>query len=212
MRAEFQKAANGQPPPHRKQLPLPAISPPERRVSAAHLTIFPLLTSNTSACAIPLISVAFAMMSLPTTDDPVVDLSHLLNRLLRVTIPDGRYFIGRFICVDHQMNLVLANAEEFRPDPKSEEEREERNRVDEFMPKSQRGPGEGDGWGMYAKYEEESGDGGREREMLKDGRMLGLVLVTGKDVVSIDLIDEAGGLGGARAGANAGMMMMGDIM
>ena len=144
-------------------------------------------------------------MALPITDDPTADLSHILNRLLRITIPDERYFIGRFICVDHQLNIVLIQAEEFRSDPKTEEERENQEKVDKYMPKSQRGAGEGDGWGIYAKYDEADG----LSRGLKEGRMLGMILITAKDVVAIDLIEEAPGRGRAGSGR---MAMMGDIM
>jgi small nuclear ribonucleoprotein (snRNP)-like protein len=162
------------------------------------------------------------MSSLPTTSDPQADLSSILNRLLRITIPDGRYFIGRFTCVDHQLNIVLTQAEEFRPDPKTDEEKENRDRVDAFMPKSQRGAGEGDGWGIYAKYDEDVGDvgyvQGQDRASrtlngrVKEGRMLGMILITQKDVVTIDLIDETGNMQNGAAGGMGETRMMSDIM
>ncbi|KAI8885068.1 Sm-like ribonucleoprotein [Backusella circina FSU 941] len=33
---------------------------------------------------------------------------------LRIKITDGRVFIGTFVCVDKEKNIILAQAEEFR--------------------------------------------------------------------------------------------------
>jgi small nuclear ribonucleoprotein (snRNP)-like protein len=33
---------------------------------------------------------------------------------LRIKITDGRVFIGTFMCIDKEKNIVLAQAEEFR--------------------------------------------------------------------------------------------------
>jgi small nuclear ribonucleoprotein (snRNP)-like protein len=40
-------------------------------------------------------------------------LQNLLNRTLRIKLADTRTFIGQFICVDRQQNIILSNAEEF---------------------------------------------------------------------------------------------------
>lgn len=37
-----------------------------------------------------------------------------VNRFMRVTISDGRVFIGRFVCVDNQKNIILSEATEYR--------------------------------------------------------------------------------------------------
>ena len=37
-----------------------------------------------------------------------------INYRVRVTIVDGRHIVGRFLAFDRHMNLVLADAEEFR--------------------------------------------------------------------------------------------------
>ena len=37
-----------------------------------------------------------------------------INSRVRVTIVDGRHIVGRFLAFDRHMNLVLADAEEFR--------------------------------------------------------------------------------------------------
>jgi small nuclear ribonucleoprotein (snRNP)-like protein len=133
--------------------------------------------------------------ALPDSADPAHNLESLLTRLLRITIPDGRYFIGRFTCVDHKVNIVLTDAEEFLPSPKTDEEKAAREVRERYFPRSQRGGGEGEGWGRYAIYDEEEQERG-----LKDGRMLGMILITGKDVTKIELIDEVPGTGGMSEG------------
>ena len=42
------------------------------------------------------------------------ELARYLSHRVRVEVEDGRYFDGRFMCVDKQKNLVLSEAEEFR--------------------------------------------------------------------------------------------------
>lgn len=44
-------------------------------------------------------------------------LRSLLFKILRITIHDGRYFIGHLSCVDSSINIVLSQAEEFLPSP-----------------------------------------------------------------------------------------------
>ncbi|KAG6816418.1 hypothetical protein H0H87_006155 [Tephrocybe sp. NHM501043] len=41
-------------------------------------------------------------------------LEDLLQQVLRVTITDGRIFLGTFAGTDQPLNLLLVNAEEFR--------------------------------------------------------------------------------------------------
>lgn len=127
--------------------------------------------------------------------NPVDNLSQLLDKVLRITILDARYFIGRFTCVDSKINLVLTEAEEFLPDPQTPEEKAEREMVDRYYPKSLRSNMDGPGWGRYAKYAE--GDAEAEVELdesgqgrLKEGRMLGMILVPGKQIVKIELMQE----------------------
>ena len=46
-----------------------------------------------------------------------------INSRVRVTIVDGRHIVGRFLAFDRHMNLVLADAEEFRRLRKKEDQR-----------------------------------------------------------------------------------------
>ena len=41
-------------------------------------------------------------------------LKGLLRRVLRITVLDGRIFIGTFVGTDQPLNVLLVNAEEFR--------------------------------------------------------------------------------------------------
>jgi small nuclear ribonucleoprotein (snRNP)-like protein len=90
--------------------------------------------------------------------------SHLLQSLLystlRIKIRDNRTFIGQFICVDKQQNIVLAQAEEFL------EPEEERIRGSPIS----RGP--------------------------LGGREMGMVTISGKDVVKIEAEEEQCFIGG----------------
>ncbi|TDL22332.1 hypothetical protein BD410DRAFT_257345 [Rickenella mellea] len=45
---------------------------------------------------------------------PLTRLKSLLTKPLRITISDGRTFIGSFMCTDQQRNTILTNTEEFR--------------------------------------------------------------------------------------------------
>jgi small nuclear ribonucleoprotein (snRNP)-like protein len=42
-------------------------------------------------------------------------LESLLYTFLRIKITDQRTFVGQFICVDKQKNIILSCAEEFKP-------------------------------------------------------------------------------------------------
>lgn len=53
------------------------------------------------------------------TADPesVQQLKNLLRETLRITISDGRIFLGTFAGTDTQLNVLLANTDEFRLAP-----------------------------------------------------------------------------------------------
>ncbi|QRV93937.1 LSM domain-containing protein [Ceratobasidium sp. AG-Ba] len=56
----------------------------------------------------------------PPGRDKVRDLQSLLARTLRISIQDGRSFVGTFACVDREKNIVLSSTEEYpRPAPDS---------------------------------------------------------------------------------------------
>ena len=58
-------------------------------------TLLPQMSSSTSHCSI----------------------RGLLQQLLRITVTDGRIFIGSFAGTDQPLNILLINAEEFRIGP-----------------------------------------------------------------------------------------------
>lgn len=41
----------------------------------------------------------------------------LLNDILRVTVADGRIFLGTFVGTDRELNILLLNSDEFRLGP-----------------------------------------------------------------------------------------------
>ncbi|KAG8903335.1 hypothetical protein FRC00_000145, partial [Tulasnella sp. 408] len=41
-------------------------------------------------------------------------LESTLRLTYRITIQDGRIFIGNFACIDKQKNMILSNTEEYR--------------------------------------------------------------------------------------------------
>ena len=118
-------------------------------------------------------------------------------------MPDGRYFIGRFTCTDSQSNIILDHAEEFRPSPQTDEQRLLKENRDMYYPKSQRGPADGPGWGKW------SGEGGEIGQGKEEGRILGLVLIPGKDVVKMEVIDEHWREEGGERGVGGGMVGQG---
>ena len=127
-------------------------------------------------------------VQLPNAGHPCRNIELLINKLLRITIKDERYYIGRFTCTDSDLNIVLFDAEEFLPHPKTPSEKAERRTRDMWYPKSQRGSHEGPGWGRYAKTPPE----GEEIDTNVQGRMLGAVLLPGRLVVSVELLEEIG--------------------
>ena len=40
--------------------------------------------------------------------------STFLNQQVLVTVSDGRYFQGQFVCVDHECNIILHGAHEYQ--------------------------------------------------------------------------------------------------
>ncbi|PCH33091.1 hypothetical protein WOLCODRAFT_52746, partial [Wolfiporia cocos MD-104 SS10] len=48
------------------------------------------------------------------TPDSVRKLRSLLRGNLRITISDGRIFIGTFVGTDKQLNVLLVNTDEYR--------------------------------------------------------------------------------------------------
>ncbi|KAL1936230.1 hypothetical protein VTP01DRAFT_364 [Rhizomucor pusillus] len=50
--------------------------------------------------------------------DKIRQLRSYLNFKARITISDGRVFIGTFVCTDKEKNIILAHTEEFRGDEK----------------------------------------------------------------------------------------------
>jgi small nuclear ribonucleoprotein (snRNP)-like protein len=47
----------------------------------------------------------------------VLHLKTLLQKVLRITVTDGRIFIGSFVGTDQPLNILLINVEEFRVGP-----------------------------------------------------------------------------------------------
>ncbi|KAG2232270.1 hypothetical protein INT48_001555 [Thamnidium elegans] len=45
--------------------------------------------------------------------DKIKQLTSYLNFKSRVKITDGRTFIGTFVCIDKEKNIILAHTEEF---------------------------------------------------------------------------------------------------
>ena len=102
----------------------------------------------------------------PSQYGAITTLTALLHTPLRITILDNRIFIGIFICVDPQCNLLLGTAEEFLPPPMNEEEAASRKNKELFWPKSRRSEREGEGWG---------------------GRQVGNIMIPGKVVVKVEV-------------------------
>ncbi|KAJ4477855.1 hypothetical protein C8J55DRAFT_90138 [Lentinula edodes] len=54
------------------------------------------------------------MASSATKISPIDELRQLLTSTLRITVDDGRIFLGSFIGTDQPMNILLADTEEYR--------------------------------------------------------------------------------------------------
>lgn len=64
---------------------------------------------------IPLLSFFIIISSLQMADTPNIQkLASYLNFKARIKITDGRVFIGTFMCIDKQKNVILANTREYR--------------------------------------------------------------------------------------------------
>lgn len=48
-------------------------------------------------------------------EDASAALASLLHRRLRVTISDGRVLVGRLLCTDRDVNLVVGETREYAP-------------------------------------------------------------------------------------------------
>ena len=48
---------------------------------------------------------------------PILHLKDLLRETLRITVSDGRIFLGTFVGTDSLLNILLINTEEFRLGP-----------------------------------------------------------------------------------------------
>jgi small nuclear ribonucleoprotein (snRNP)-like protein len=46
--------------------------------------------------------------------EKIQELTSYLNFKARIKITDGRTFIGTFVCIDKEKNIILAHTEEFR--------------------------------------------------------------------------------------------------
>ncbi|KAK4689477.1 N-alpha-acetyltransferase 38, NatC auxiliary subunit, partial [Tremellales sp. Uapishka_1] len=98
-------------------------------------------------------------------------LASLLTRSLSIEIHDRRTFLGRFICVDPQCNIILENAYEYLPLPTNALEAEQEEMRNRYWPKSN-------------DYDLSPEELAAER-----GRSVGMIMISGKDIVSIK-IDE----------------------
>ncbi|KAI7852305.1 hypothetical protein BDC45DRAFT_192857 [Circinella umbellata] len=54
--------------------------------------------------------------NIPVDTQNIKKLRSYLNFKTRITITDGRVFIGTFVCTDKQKNIILAQTKEFRGD------------------------------------------------------------------------------------------------
>lgn len=46
--------------------------------------------------------------------DALTTVKDYLQRTLRICILDNRVFLGTFVCMDKQLNIILTNTEEYR--------------------------------------------------------------------------------------------------
>lgn len=72
---------------------------------------------------------SFLNRSTPTTHRPAIDaVKALINEPMRIRTSDNRLFVGTFVCMDKQLNIVLTNTDEYRVIPGSTEKVNERGR------------------------------------------------------------------------------------
>ncbi|KAK7695455.1 hypothetical protein QCA50_000091 [Cerrena zonata] len=58
--------------------------------------------------------------SSPSPSYAISQMKSLFRQFLRITTTDGRIFLGTFTGTDKHLNIILANAEEFRFAPREE--------------------------------------------------------------------------------------------
>ncbi|KAM0288040.1 hypothetical protein ACHAQH_000108 [Verticillium albo-atrum] len=95
-------------------------------------------------------------------------LTSLLNKNLRITTTDGRMFLGQFKCTDPDLNVVIAHTYEYR------------------QPSAQ----------QQADVTREAGASARSLKMDMTSRYLGLVVVPGEHIVTIEVEEFASQLKG----------------
>lgn len=80
---------------------------------------FPATTEKSNLCfnlhIYPSLFFFIIISSLQMADTPNIQkLASYLNFKARIKITDGRVFIGTFMCIDKQKNVILANTREYR--------------------------------------------------------------------------------------------------
>ena len=103
--------------------------------------------------------------TIPVDTQNIKKLRSYLNFKARVTITDGRIFIGTFVCTDKQKNIILAQTKEFRGGKKKE--------MKMGMTR----------WGGKAKNVIIN------NRQIDEHRMVGLVMIPGKHLVKIETED-----------------------
>jgi small nuclear ribonucleoprotein (snRNP)-like protein len=89
-----------------------------------------------------------------------------LGSTLRISIQDGRIFLGTLVCTDKARNLILANAEEYRLEPVRKRE--------QSLTRDQRSGG---------KSDKASGD---MEEFEQKGRYVGMVMIPWKYILDVE--------------------------
>ncbi|KAH6650242.1 hypothetical protein F5144DRAFT_555676 [Chaetomium tenue] len=130
-------------------------------------------------------------------EEPRALLERLINKNLRVTTTDSRMFWGTFVCTDHESNLILKHAYEYRhPDPKKVAALAQTTIASPSLPSID--PSEDDknnhstaeptqAQGNNSSSSSASKDKAKEKVTVEmTSRYLGLVVVPGKYVVKIE--------------------------
>lgn len=107
----------------------------------------------------------------PDQESAVQYLTSLLNRTLHITISDQRLFLGTLVCIDKAGNMILNNAEEFRaplPPDATEEQIVKLQNMEMYWPRPV------------------------QRPRTRGGRWMGMVMIPGKHVRTIELESEDG--------------------